>query len=125
MFAYLVSLYSVRSGLTILKNATIVINKLADLIERDADRLSESCSLSFPTFRQRTPKSLFAFQGLANEFNRLTCTVACSHREIPFQGELESLNSGKGVRMAKDFDLGDTVACLRYNAGKSRRLLID
>jgi hypothetical protein len=27
--------------------------------------------------------------------------------------------------MAKDFDLGDTVACLRYNAGESRRLLID
>ncbi|KAJ6614335.1 Aldehyde/histidinol dehydrogenase [Mycena sp. CBHHK59/15] len=31
--------------------------------------------------------------------------------------ELESLNNGKPVRMARDFDIGDTVQCLRYYAG--------
>jgi len=48
-----------------------VINKLADLIERDTDRLAL----------------------------------------------IESLDSGKSVRLAREFDLADTVACLRYYAG--------
>ncbi|KAI0049622.1 NAD-aldehyde dehydrogenase [Auriscalpium vulgare] len=48
-----------------------LINKLADLIERDAQTLAE----------------------------------------------LESLNNGKPVKVARDFDIGDSVGCLRYYAG--------
>ncbi|KAI0069084.1 NAD-aldehyde dehydrogenase [Artomyces pyxidatus] len=48
-----------------------LINKLADLIERDAQTLAE----------------------------------------------LESLNNGKPVKIARDFDIGDSVGCLRYYAG--------
>ncbi|KAF9469111.1 aldehyde dehydrogenase domain-containing protein [Collybia nuda] len=53
-----------------------LINKLADLIERDAQELAE----------------------------------------------LESLNNGKPVRIARDFDIGDTVQCLRYYAGWADKL---
>ena len=31
--------------------------------------------------------------------------------------ELESWNSGKGVRIAREADVVDSVACLRYYAG--------
>jgi len=48
-----------------------LINKLADLIERDAQELAE----------------------------------------------LEALNNGKPIRIARDFDIGDSVQCLRYYAG--------
>ncbi|KAI5893783.1 aldehyde dehydrogenase [Schizophyllum commune H4-8] len=48
-----------------------LINKLADLIERDAQSLAE----------------------------------------------LETLNNGKPVKVARDFDISDSVACLRYYAG--------
>jgi len=48
-----------------------LINKLADLIERDAQEL----------------------------------------------GELETLNNGKPLRIARDFDIGDSIQCLRYYAG--------
>ncbi|KAJ8086514.1 hypothetical protein PM082_005337 [Marasmius tenuissimus] len=48
-----------------------LINKLADLIERDAQDLAE----------------------------------------------LETLNNGKPVKVARDFDIGDTIQCLRYYAG--------
>jgi len=48
-----------------------LINKLADLIERDAQELAE----------------------------------------------LECLNNGKPVKVARDFDIGDSVQCLRYYAG--------
>ncbi|KAF8974222.1 aldehyde dehydrogenase domain-containing protein [Flammula alnicola] len=48
-----------------------LMNKLADLIERDAQELAE----------------------------------------------LETLNNGKPVRIARDFDIGDSVQCLRYYAG--------
>lgn len=33
-------------------------------------------------------------------------------RDDQHLGELESVNSGKGVRVARDFDIGDCVACL-------------
>ncbi|KJA29971.1 hypothetical protein HYPSUDRAFT_32015 [Hypholoma sublateritium FD-334 SS-4] len=48
-----------------------LINKLADLIERDAQELAE----------------------------------------------LETLNNGKPMRIARDFDIGDSIQCLRYYAG--------
>ena len=37
--------------------------------------------------------------------------------EDPILPELESLNSGKGIRIAREGDVVDTVACLRYYAG--------
>ncbi|KAH9950071.1 NAD-aldehyde dehydrogenase [Amylocystis lapponica] len=54
-----------------------LINKLADLIERDAQELAE----------------------------------------------LETLNNGKPVRVARDFDIGDSVSCLRYYAGWADKIL--
>ncbi|KAF8639465.1 hypothetical protein AX16_010318 [Volvariella volvacea WC 439] len=54
-----------------------LINKLADLIERDAQELAE----------------------------------------------LETLNNGKPVRIARDFDIGDSVQCLRYYAGWADKIL--
>ncbi|TNY21893.1 putative aldehyde dehydrogenase [Rhodotorula diobovata] len=38
-------------------------------------------------------------------------------RDVQFLAELESLNGGKGVRIARDMDLADSIACLRYYAG--------
>ncbi|EJF63030.1 NAD-aldehyde dehydrogenase [Dichomitus squalens LYAD-421 SS1] len=54
-----------------------LINKLADLIERDAQELAE----------------------------------------------LETLNNGKPVKIARDFDIGDSVQCLRYYAGWADKIL--
>lgn len=31
--------------------------------------------------------------------------------------ELECLNNGKPIKVARDFDIGDSVQCLRYYAG--------
>ena len=53
-----------------------MLNKLADLMERDAEKL----------------------------------------------GALESLNSGKGVRIAREADVGDSVGCLRYYAGLADKI---
>jgi len=38
-------------------------------------------------------------------------------RDAEELAELESLNNGKPVKFARDFDIGDSVACLRYFAG--------
>ncbi|KAJ8698209.1 hypothetical protein PTI98_004947 [Pleurotus ostreatus] len=54
-----------------------LINKLADLIERDAQELAE----------------------------------------------LETLNNGKPVKIARDFDIGDTIQCLRYYAGWADKIV--
>ncbi|ODO06228.1 hypothetical protein L198_01460 [Cryptococcus wingfieldii CBS 7118] len=53
-----------------------LLNKLADLVERDADKLAA----------------------------------------------LESLNSGKGVRIAREADIADTIACIRYFAGLADKI---
>ncbi|KAG6900908.1 hypothetical protein C0993_004345 [Termitomyces sp. T159_Od127] len=37
--------------------------------------------------------------------------------------ELESLNNGKPVRIARDFDIGDSVQCLRYYAGWADKIV--
>ncbi|CDO74105.1 hypothetical protein BN946_scf185043.g155 [Trametes cinnabarina] len=54
-----------------------LLNKLADLIERDAQELAE----------------------------------------------LETLNNGKPVKIARDFDIGDSVQCLRYYAGFADKIV--
>ncbi|KII94734.1 hypothetical protein PLICRDRAFT_33547 [Plicaturopsis crispa FD-325 SS-3] len=54
-----------------------LINKLADLIERDQQQLAE----------------------------------------------LETLNNGKPVKIARDFDIGDSIACLRYYAGWADKIV--
>ncbi|PPQ92358.1 hypothetical protein CVT25_008707 [Psilocybe cyanescens] len=54
-----------------------LINKLADLIERDAQDLAE----------------------------------------------LEALNNGKPVKIARDFDIGDSIQCLRYYAGWADKII--
>ncbi|KAF9263495.1 NAD-aldehyde dehydrogenase [Marasmius fiardii PR-910] len=38
-------------------------------------------------------------------------------RDAQELAELETLNNGKPVKIAKDFDIGDSIQCLRYYAG--------
>ncbi|KAJ6599153.1 aldehyde dehydrogenase domain-containing protein [Mycena vulgaris] len=46
--------------------------------------------------------------------NKLADLIEQNAQEL---AELESLNNGKPVRIARDFDIGDSVQCLRYYAG--------
>ncbi|KAJ7499008.1 aldehyde dehydrogenase domain-containing protein [Mycena latifolia] len=46
--------------------------------------------------------------------NRLADLIEQNAQEL---AELESLNNGKPIRIARDFDIGDSVQCLRYYAG--------
>ncbi|KAF7352867.1 Aldehyde dehydrogenase [Mycena venus] len=46
--------------------------------------------------------------------NKLADLIETHAQEL---GELESLNNGKPLRIARDFDIGDSVQCLRYYAG--------
>jgi len=38
-------------------------------------------------------------------------------RDKQILAELECLNNGKPVKIARDFDIGDSIGCLRYYAG--------
>lgn len=40
----------------------------------------------------------------------------------PTVAELETLNNGKPVKIARDFDIGDSIQCLRYYAGAYQSL---
>ncbi|KAI8968674.1 NAD-aldehyde dehydrogenase [Trametes punicea] len=44
-------------------------------------------------------------------------------RDAQELAELESLNNGKPVKIARDFDIGDSVQCLRYYAGWADKIL--
>ncbi|EIN10716.1 NAD-aldehyde dehydrogenase [Punctularia strigosozonata HHB-11173 SS5] len=44
-------------------------------------------------------------------------------RDAQQLAELETLNNGKPVKIARDFDIGDSVGCLRYYAGWADKIL--
>ncbi|THG95417.1 hypothetical protein EW026_g6238 [Hermanssonia centrifuga] len=44
-------------------------------------------------------------------------------RDAQVLGELECLNNGKPLKIARDFDVGDSVACLRYYAGWADKIV--
>ncbi|KAI0786420.1 NAD-aldehyde dehydrogenase [Abortiporus biennis] len=44
-------------------------------------------------------------------------------RDAQELAELECLNNGKPVRIARDFDIGDSVQCLRYYAGWADKIV--
>jgi len=44
-------------------------------------------------------------------------------RDQQILGELECLNNGKPVKIARDFDIGDSIGCLRYYAGWADKIL--
>ena len=74
-----------------------LINKLADLIERDAQELAELETLN----------------------NGKPVKIARYVRTAP-PGPRRSLNA---IYSASDFDIGDSVACLRYYAGWADKIL--
>ncbi|KAG6378821.1 aldehyde dehydrogenase domain-containing protein [Boletus reticuloceps] len=44
-------------------------------------------------------------------------------RDQQILAEVESLNNGKPVKIARDFDIGDTIQCLRYYAGWADKIV--
>ncbi|TDL29623.1 aldehyde dehydrogenase [Rickenella mellea] len=52
--------------------------------------------------------------------NRLADLIERDQQEL---AELESLNNGKPVRIARDYDIGDTIQCLRYYAGWADKIV--
>ncbi|KAG5637839.1 hypothetical protein H0H81_003044 [Sphagnurus paluster] len=44
-------------------------------------------------------------------------------RDAQELAELEALNNGKPVRIARDFDIGDSIQCLRYYAGWADKII--
>jgi len=52
--------------------------------------------------------------------NKLGDLIERDQQEL---AELESLDNGKPVRIARDFDIGDTIQCLRYYAGWADKIV--
>ncbi|KAG6918928.1 hypothetical protein DXG01_010583 [Tephrocybe rancida] len=52
--------------------------------------------------------------------NKLADLIESNAQEL---AELEALNNGKPVKIARDFDIGDTVQCLRYYAGWADKIV--
>ncbi|KAF8895942.1 aldehyde dehydrogenase domain-containing protein [Mucidula mucida] len=56
----------------------------------------------------------------ARLMNKLADLIERDAQEL---GELETLNNGKPVKIARDFDIGDSVQCLRYYAGFADKIV--
>ncbi|WVR06179.1 hypothetical protein IAU60_003209 [Kwoniella sp. DSM 27419] len=83
--------------------------------KEDVDKAVKSCRKAF---KETWGNNVAATEraALLNKFADLM------ERDAAKIGALESLNSGKGVRIARDFDVGDSVACFRYYAGLADKL---
>ncbi|GAA5918864.1 hypothetical protein JCM6882_002441 [Rhodosporidiobolus microsporus] len=83
---------------------------VSNATEADVDRAVEAARKAFNTTwgRNSVPGDRSAL------LNKLADLM---ERDAQHLGELESVDSGKGLRVARDFDIADSVACLRYFAG--------
>ncbi|KAG5716536.1 Aldehyde dehydrogenase [Termitomyces sp. T112] len=70
-------------------------------------------------FRTTWGKNVTGFER-SRLINKLADLIESHAQEL---AELESLNNGKPVRIARDFDIGDSVQCLRYYAGWADKIL--
>jgi aldehyde dehydrogenase (NAD+) len=52
--------------------------------------------------------------------NKLADLIERDQQEL---AELESLNNGKPVKIARDYDIGDSIQCLRYYAGFADKIV--
>ncbi|KAJ3573871.1 hypothetical protein NP233_g2143 [Leucocoprinus birnbaumii] len=70
-------------------------------------------------FRTTWGKNVTGFER-ARLINKLADLIERDQQEL---AELESLNNGKPVKIARDFDIGDSVQCLRYYAGWADKII--
>ncbi|KAA1466204.1 NAD-aldehyde dehydrogenase [Dentipellis sp. KUC8613] len=84
--------------------------------QKDVDRAVAAARTAFKT---TWGKNVTGF-----ERSRLLNKLAdLMERDQQSLAELECLNNGKPVKVARDFDIGDSVACLRYHAGWADKIL--
>ncbi|GAA6004317.1 aldehyde dehydrogenase family protein [Rhodotorula paludigena] len=86
------------------------ITHVAHAKEADVDLAVSAARKAFKT----TWGSHCAPEERARLLNKLADLM---ERDQQFLAELESLNGGKGVRIAREMDIADTIGCLRYYAG--------
>ncbi|KXN83709.1 Aldehyde dehydrogenase [Leucoagaricus sp. SymC.cos] len=83
---------------------------------KDIDR---AVAAARDAFRTTWGKNVTGFER-ARLINKLADLVERDAQEL---AELESLNNGKPVKVARDFDIGDSVQCLRYYAGWADKVI--
>lgn len=87
-----------------------VICEVVGASAKDIDRAVEAARAAFNT---SWGKNVNGFER-ARLINKLADLIERDSQEL---AELETLNNGKPVKVARDFDIGDSVQCLRYYAG--------
>ncbi|KAF9452466.1 aldehyde dehydrogenase [Macrolepiota fuliginosa MF-IS2] len=93
-----------------------VICSVVSASPRDIDRAVEAARNAFKT---TWGKNVTGFER-ARLINKLADLIERDAQEL---AELESLNNGKPVKIARDFDIGDSVQCLRYYAGWADKII--
>ncbi|KAI0254358.1 NAD-aldehyde dehydrogenase [Lactifluus subvellereus] len=84
--------------------------------ERDVDI---AVAAARKAFRETWGKNVSGFER-SRLINRLADLM---ERDKQMLAELECLNNGKPVKIARDFDIGDSIGCLRYYAGWADKIL--
>ncbi|OSX60595.1 hypothetical protein POSPLADRAFT_1147983 [Postia placenta MAD-698-R-SB12] len=87
-----------------------VICSVAAGSEKDIDRAVAAARTAFKTTWGKNVTGIER----SRLINKLADLIERDAQEL---GELEALNNGKPVKIARDFDIGDSVSCLRYYAG--------
>ncbi|GAA6017990.1 hypothetical protein JCM10207_002733 [Rhodosporidiobolus poonsookiae] len=86
------------------------ITQVAHAKEADVDAAVKAARKAF--------KTTWGRQSVPEERARLLYKLAdLMERDQQVLAELEALNGGKGVRIARDMDIADAIGCLRYYAG--------
>ena len=92
--------------------------KICSVVGASAADVDRAVKAARDAFNTTWGKNVSGFER-ARLINKLADLIERDQQEL---AEIETLNNGKPVKIAREFDIGDSVSCLRYYAGWADKL---
>ncbi|KAF9569015.1 aldehyde dehydrogenase [Agrocybe pediades] len=92
---------------------------ICSVVAASAKDIDVAVSAARQAFKTTWGKNVTGFER-SRLLNKLADLIERDAQEL---AELETLNNGKPMRIARDFDIGDSVQCLRYYAGWADKIM--
>ncbi|KAG6813494.1 hypothetical protein H0H92_010519 [Tricholoma furcatifolium] len=92
---------------------------ICSVVSASAKDIDVAVAAARSAFQTTWGKNVTGFER-SRLINKLADLIESNAQEL---AELEALNNGKPVRIARDFDIGDSVQCLRYYAGWADKII--
>jgi aldehyde dehydrogenase (NAD+) len=92
---------------------------ICQVVAASAKDIDVAVAAASNAFKTTWGKNVTGFER-SRLINKLADLIERDQQEL---AEIETLNNGKPLKIARDFDIGDTIQCLRYYAGWADKII--